>query len=131
MERVYEFLMDAKVFYFSTVEGNRPRTRPFGVVFIHNGKLYVQTGKSKQVSHQLAENPNAEICVMKGPVWLRLNGTLVEDDSPEAQQAFIDGFPRLADRYAVGDGNLQVLYFKDAVAEYKVMGKEPEIVRFG
>lgn len=131
MQRVYEFLKEAKVFYFSTVEGDRPRTRPFGVVFIHDGKLYVQTGKVKQVSRQLAANPQAEICVMHGPTWLRLNGILVEDDSVEAQQAFVDQFPRLADRYAVGDGNLQVLYFKDAVAEFNVMGKEPEIVRFG
>lgn len=131
MERVYEFLKEAKVFYFSTVDGDRPRTRPFGVVFIHEGKLYVQTGKVKQVSQQLAQNPNGEICVMKGPVWLRLNGTLVEDDSVEAQQAFVDQFPHLAKHYAVGDGNLQVLYFKDAVAEFNAMGKEPEIVRFG
>ena len=131
MQKVLDFLKEAKVFYFATVDGNRPRIRPFGVAFAYEGKLYVQTGKVKEVSKQLGVNGKAEICVMHKGTWLRLWGTLVEDDRPEPQQVFCDEYPKLTDRYAVGDGNLQVLYFKDATAEFNVMGKEPEVIHFG
>ena len=130
MEKVYEFLKDAKVFYFATVDGDRPRMRPFGVVFVYEGKLYVQTGKVKEVSKQLGVNPNAEICVFHKGTWLRLWGTLVEDDRPEPQQVFCDSYPNLTDRYAVGDGNLQVLCFENAIAEFYAPGKDVEIIRF-
>ena len=32
MERVYEFLKKAEVYYLATVEGDQPRVRPFGTV---------------------------------------------------------------------------------------------------
>ena len=62
MERVYQFLKDAGVYYLATVEGNQPRVRPFGTVNIFDGKLYIQTGKVKPCSRQLSANPKAEIC---------------------------------------------------------------------
>lgn len=32
MQRVYEFLKNAEVYYLATVEGDQPRVRPFGTV---------------------------------------------------------------------------------------------------
>ena len=46
MEEVYEFLKKCGTFYIATEEGNQPRVRPFGVVNIFEGKLYIQTVKS-------------------------------------------------------------------------------------
>lgn len=63
MERVCKFLKDAGVYYLATVEGDQPRVRPFGTAHIFDGKLYIQTGKVKPVSKQLAANPKAEIYV--------------------------------------------------------------------
>ena len=34
MEKVYEFLKSAGTYYLATVEGDRPRVRPFGTVNI-------------------------------------------------------------------------------------------------
>ena len=42
------------------------RVRPFGTAHIFEGKLYIQTGKKKEVSKQLKANPKAEICAFKG-----------------------------------------------------------------
>lgn len=50
MEKVYEFLKNAGVYYIATVDGDQPHVRPFGTVNIFDGKLYIQTGKSKDVS---------------------------------------------------------------------------------
>ena len=57
MERVCKFLKDAGTYYLATVEGDQPRVRPFGTVNIFEGKLYIQTGKVKPVSKQLAAKP--------------------------------------------------------------------------
>lgn len=54
MERVCQFLKEAGTYFLATVEGDQPRVRPFGTAHIFEGRLYIQTGKSKAVSRQLA-----------------------------------------------------------------------------
>ena len=57
MERVVQFLKEAETYYLATVEGDQPRVRPFGTAHIFEGKLYIQTGKVKDVSKQIHANP--------------------------------------------------------------------------
>lgn len=80
MERVAKFLKDAETYYLATVEGDQPRVRPFGTAHIFEGKLYIQTGKVKDVSKQIHVNPKVEICAFMNGEWLRVAGELVEDD---------------------------------------------------
>ena len=79
MKRVYDFLKKAEVYYLATVEGDQPRVRPFGTINEFEGKLYIQTERSKPTSHQLAENPKAEICAFTGGEWIRIRGKAVFD----------------------------------------------------
>ena len=79
MERVAKFLKEAETYYLATVEGDQPRVRPFGTAHIFEGKLYIQTGKVKDVSKQIHANPKVEICAFKNGEWLRVAGELVED----------------------------------------------------
>lgn len=130
MERVVRFLKEAETYYLATVEGDQPRVRPFGTVHIFEGRMYIQTGKVKNVSRQLALNPKAEICAFKDGEWLRVSGTLVEDDRLEARQSMLDAYPSLKRMYAADDGNTQVLYFKDATATFYSFTHEPEGVKF-
>ena len=53
MEEIVKFLKEAETYYLATVEGDQPRVRPFGTAHIFEGKLYIQTGKKKDVSKQL------------------------------------------------------------------------------
>lgn len=130
MERIVKFLKDAEVYYLATVEGDQPRVRPFGTAHIFEGKLYIQTGKVKDVSRQLMENPKAEICAFKGDEWIRVAGELIEDDRVEARQSMLDAYPSLKDMYAADDGNTQVFYFKNATATISAFTHEPEVIRF-
>lgn len=130
MERVCQFLKDAGVYYLATVEGDQPRVRPFGTAHIFEGKLYIQTGKVKPISKQLAENPKAEICAFHGGKWVRIAGELVEDDRVEARKSMLDAYPNLRSMYDENDGNTQVLYFKNAVATFSSFTAAPEIVKF-
>ncbi len=130
MEKVCQFLKDAGTYYLATVEGDQPRVRPFGTAHIFEGRLYIQTGKVKEVSKQLAANPKAELCAFYKGTWLRVAGTLVEDDRLEAREAMLEAYPSLKNRYAADDGNTQVLYFQDATATFSSFTKEPEIIKF-
>ena len=130
MERVYQFLKEARVYYLATVEGDQPRVRPFGTVHIFEGKLYIQTGKIKPCSKQLMANPKAEICAFHNGSWLRVAAELYDDDRVEAKKAMLDVYPGLRDRYDENDDNMQVLYLKNAVATFSSFTAEPETVTF-
>ena len=130
MEKVYEFLKAAGTYYLATVDGDQPRVRPFGTVHIFEGKLYIQTGRSKDVAHQLAANPKAEICAFKDGTWLRVAGKLIEDDRTEARKSMLDAYPDLRGMYDENDGNTEVLYFQDATATFSSFTAPSETVRF-
>ena len=130
MKKVYDFLKEAGTYYLATVEGDRPRVRPFGTVNIFENKLYIQTGRVKPVSKQIAENNKVEICAFKDGVWLRVAGELVEDDRVEAKKAMLDAYPELRGMYDENDDNTQVLYFKNATATFSSFTAAPETVSF-
>lgn len=130
MKRVYEFLKKAEVYYLATVEGDQPRVRPFGTINEFEGKLYIQTGKIKPTSHQLAANPKAEISAFCEGTWIRVACTLVNDDRIEAKKSMLDAYPNLRGMYNENDDNTQVLYMENVTATFCAFGKEPEIVKF-
>ncbi len=130
MQRVVDFLKKAETYYLATVDGDQPRVRPFGTVNVFEGKLYIQTGKSKDVSKQIHTNPKVEICAFKDGEWLRVAGTLVEDDRREARVAMLDAYPSLQAMYSPDDGNTEVLYLKDATATFSSFTSAPETVKF-
>ena len=130
MEKVCEFLKSAGVYYLATAEGNQPRVRPFGTAHIFDGKLYIQTGKVKPVSRQLAANPKCEICAFKDGVWLRVAAELVDDERVEAKKSMLDEYSDLRAMYDENDDNTQVLYLKNAVATFSSFGGAPETYEF-
>jgi uncharacterized pyridoxamine 5'-phosphate oxidase family protein len=130
MQEVYDFLKKANTYYLATVEGDQPRVRPFGTVDIFDGKLYIQTGKVKDVSKQIKVNPKIEICAFDGDRWIRVQAVAVEDDRREARQHMLDAYPQLKDRYSVDDDNTQVLYLKDVTAVISSFAAEPKTIKF-
>lgn len=130
INKVCEFLTEAGTYYLATMEGDQPRVRPFGTVLVYGGKLYIQTGKVKAVSKQLAENPKAEICAFKDGKWLRVAGELVNDDNRDVKVAMLEKMPSLKAMYSPDDGNMQMLYFKNAQATFSSFTEAPETVCF-
>ena len=130
MKEVYEFLKKCGVFYIATVDNDKPKVRPFGVVNIFEDKLYVQTGKVKDVSKQIAINNNVAISGMADGKWIRLEGKLIRDDRIEAKESMLDANPELKQLYDAHDDNTEVLYFKDAKAMICSFTDEPIIIEF-
>ena len=54
MKEVYDYLKRVGDYYLATVDAEgKPRVRPFGTIDLFEGKLYFQTGASKDVSKQM------------------------------------------------------------------------------
>ena len=130
MEEVYRFLKEAGTYYLATIDGDQARVRPFGTADLFEGKLYIQTGKKKDVSKQIQANPKVEICAFMNGTWLRVAGTLVRDDRVEAKAHMLDEHPSLKAMYSAEDDNTEVLYFKDATATFSSFTDAPRTVNF-
>lgn len=130
MQEVHDFLKKCGAYYLATVDGDLPRVRPFGTIHLFDGKLYIQTGKVKDVSKQMAANPRVEICAAKDGEWVRVQATVVNDDRLEAKESMLEAYPQLKGRYSATDDNMQVLYLKDAVATFSSFTADPRVITF-
>lgn len=130
MKEVYEFLKESGTYYLATVEGDQPRVRPFGTIDLFEDRLYIQTGKNKEVSKQIHTNPKVEICAFMDGKWLRIATTLTEDDRNEARQHMLDAHPFLKKSYQADDGNTEVFYMSNSTATFSSFTDEPRSVEF-
>ena len=130
MQEVYDLLKKCGTYYLATMEGDQPRVRPFGTIDLFDGKLTIQTGKKKEVSKQMMENPKIEICAFDGQRWLRISATAVEDPRLEAQKHMLDAYPSLQEMYQAGDGNTQIFALEQGVATFSSFTEAPYRITF-
>jgi uncharacterized pyridoxamine 5'-phosphate oxidase family protein len=99
---------------------------------LFEGKLYIQTGKGKDVSKQIAANPKVEISAFDGGsgAWIRVQALAVRDDRREAKKHMLDAYPDLRGRYSEDDPNTEVLYLKDGVATISSFAGAPKVIKF-
>ena len=132
LQKTYQFLKDAGVYYLATVDGDQPRVRPFGTALIFEDKLYIQTGRRKNVAKQLIANGKCEICAMRGDEWLRISGVLVDDNRRAPKVAMLDAHPTLKGMYSPDDDNTMVLYFQPGTVTATIwsFSHEPIVMNF-
>lgn len=130
IDEVCAFLKEVGTYYLATVDGDQPRVRPFGTAHIFEGKLYIQSGKVKDVAKQIEANPKFEICGFQKGKWIRVSGKLVEDPRIEAQESMLEANPSLKSMYAAGDGNTVVYYIEDGEATIASFTAEPKVLKF-
>ena len=128
LEKVIKFLDESQTYYLATMDkDNQPRVRPFGTALVYKDRLYIQTGKVKAVSKQIEANPKAEICAFNNGRWIRIAGVLVNDDNREVKTLMLDKMPMLRNMYNEDDGNMQMLYFKDASVTISSFTEAPDV----
>ena len=130
MKEVQEFLKDAGVYYLATTDGDQPRVRPFGTAEIFEDKLYIQTGKKKDVYKQIEANNKVELCAFKDGNWIRVSGNLIPDDRVEAKKDMLDKNPTLRGMYDENDDNTIVLYFENGKATISSFTEAPKVIDF-
>jgi uncharacterized pyridoxamine 5'-phosphate oxidase family protein len=130
LQEVYDFLKKCRTYYLATMEGDQPRVRPFGIVDMFEGRLYIQTNMKKNVSKQLCGNPKVEICAYDGDRWIRMQAVAVEDDRLMAKRHMLDTYPVLREKFSADEGNTKVFYLEDAAATISSFTGEPKVIRF-
>ena len=100
MEKVLAFLKENPTFFFATVDGDKPKVRPFGFHMVYNDKLCFGIGRHKKSFKQILENPQIEICACspKGQ-WLRICGTVCVIEDPAAVEEAFKVMPELKGMY--------------------------------
>ena len=130
MKEVQEFLKKCGVYYLATIDGDKPRVRPFGTAEIFENHLYIQTGKNKDVFKQIEKNPNVELSGFVDGKWIRVEGSLVLDDRIEAKKDMLDKNPDLRGMYNENDDNTAVLYFESGKAVISSFTEAPREIEF-
>lgn len=125
MQEVYDFLKNAGTYFLATEDGDQARVRPFGTIDVFEDKLYIQTGKSKDVYRQIVANPKVELSACAGLDWVRVTATLVPDDRVEPKKHMLDNYPNLRAMYDENDDETIVLYLKDATATFASLTGSP------
>ncbi|MBQ6187588.1 MAG: pyridoxamine 5'-phosphate oxidase family protein [Prevotella sp.] len=132
MEEVEAYLKECGAFFIATNDGDQPRVRPFGAVEIIDGRLYIMTGKVKDVYKQMAANGKFEICALKksGSEWMRLSGILVNDETLAVKEEMLNRNEGLKSMYKADDDNMAVLYVTNATARFFSFGAPERKVNF-
>ena len=124
MQRVYDFLKEAKVYYLATMDGDQARVRPFGTINLYDGKLYIMTKNRKHVSDQMKANPKVELTAMRGDDWVRITCEAHLDTRHEAVVSMVEAHPHLASFYRADDPDVEVFYL--AKAQATIFSSTPE-----
>ena len=130
MQEIYEFLQDCEVYFLSTVDGDKPKVRPFHTIILYEDKFYIQTDKTKKVAKQIKNNPAVELCAINGDNWLRVCGTLKKDEDMHVKECMLENYPDVAQKFAVTDKNLELLYFKKGKAIFYNLDEELKTIKF-
>lgn len=125
MNKIVEELKKCKVFYIATIDGDKPRVRPFSSVIEYEGKPYLCTNNTKDVWKQLEKNPNVEICGMANGNWIRVSGRLVNDDRQEVKDAMLDDPAGPSNLYKKDSSIFRVMRLEDAKCMKYSFNSEP------
>jgi len=127
MQEVIDFLCENKIFYLATIDGNKPKVRPFGFVMEFEGKLCFTTHRLKQCSTQMRINPNVEICACSPNMeltmeWVRIIGTAVFFDSMPAKEKAFEIMPALKEGFKTADNpDYELFYLENAKCEFHTL----------
>jgi uncharacterized pyridoxamine 5'-phosphate oxidase family protein len=132
MTEILNFLIECKTFYLATVDGEKPRVRPFGFFMEFEGKLYFGTNETKPSFRQLKTNPNIEISTANANnEWIRLSGKAVFDYRPEVKAKAFEVAPHLQAMYGKPDSPvLALFYVENGEASFYSMTAAPRVIKF-
>ncbi|NLX90577.1 MAG: pyridoxamine 5-phosphate oxidase [Firmicutes bacterium] len=130
MNEVLKFLTDNPVFYFATVDKDKPKVRPFAFVMIYEGKLWFCTNNQKDVYKQLQANPYFEICTTApDKKWIRLKGKAVFNSTPAVKAKALEVAPELKNMYSVDDSIFEVFYVAEGEATFYSLTGEIKTIK--
>lgn len=129
IQKLHDFLREAKTYYLATSDGEQPRVRPFGKALLFEDKIYILTSREKTVSKQIDSNPKFEISAMNtSDKWIRVSGVLKKDNRIEVHEAMLEQYSHLKSIYTAGDPNTNTLYLDKVKAVIYSFTAGPEVL---
>ncbi|MFT8350338.1 pyridoxamine 5'-phosphate oxidase family protein [Clostridium saccharoperbutylacetonicum] len=129
MNEILKFIKDAGIFYIATIDGDKPRVRPFAFAMEYQGKLYFCTSNQKNVYKQLISNPWFEASTMsKDGQWMRLQGKAIFDSNKEAKANAFEVQPGLEKIYNNPE-LFEVFYVEQGEATFYNMKGESRTIK--
>lgn len=131
MNEILKFLTDNPTFYLATVDGDKPKVRPFGFIMEFEGRLYFCTSNQKELYKQLQKNPAFEVSAASANgEWLRLSGQAAFDPNPKAKAKVFELAPSIAGLYQTPDNPIfEVFYLQDGEATFYSFSQEPKSIK--
>lgn len=128
-----ECVEQSGTFFLTTVDGNKPKSRPISFHMLKNGINYFGVGEMKEVYRQMKENPYVEITGLmgKGTQFIRYYGKAVFEEKTELAKEALEqpGYPVMKKVYAEGTGNIfGVFHLEEATCERRGMMSVIEIL---
>lgn len=131
LNEVCDFVYNCKHYFIATVDGGKPKVRPFGTIGIYENKLYIQTSKAKDVSKQISKNHNIEICAYDNKDrWIRINANVTRDERYEVKKYMLDRYPELRNMYNENDNIVEELALNNVIATFYSFKEEPKTYKF-
>lgn len=80
-EQLYAMMNENPAFHLATVEGNQPHVRGMLLFRADENGIIFHTASSKELYHQIQNNPKAELCFQANGTQIRVMGELeqIED----------------------------------------------------
>lgn len=117
VEKVDQFLTDAKVYYFLTTDGDQPKGRPFGFHLLDDGKIYFGCGTFKNVYKQLTKNPKVEILALNKNQFMRYDGEVVIVKDDALLEKTREVIPQIMKMYDKNGWEMGLFYLKNGHVE--------------
>ena len=121
IEKVNQFLDEAKTFCFLTTDGDQPKGRPFGFHLLDGGKLYFGCGTFKNVFSQLTKNPKVEVLAVAGDEFLRYDGEVKIVKDEELLKKVRSAMPQIMDLYDKNGWEMGMFYLENGHVEIRGM----------
>lgn len=133
MKEVIEFLNANPMGTLATVDGDKPRVRPWGFMFEQDGKLWFCTANNKDVYHQLQKNPAVEFCsTSKDMVTFRISGDVVFSKDLGIKTKILEHNPMVKSIYKTPDNPVfEIFYLEHGTAvKFDFSGQPPKSFKF-
>ncbi len=96
-----KFIRDCGYFFLATSVDNKPKLRPFGMIYTNNNELFIATDKRKSVYSDLVKNSLIEIATynLRTCKWIRISGKAKIENSIHIKEDMFNAYPLLKQKY--------------------------------
>ena len=133
MNKLTDYLLEAKTFYLATVSDQKPSVRPIGGkpafneagFVVANEKVYFYTDSSKPMYRQMKETPDIAMTFLVSSGFVRVAARAVFEDNMAIKRRMLEENPSLAPLYKADDPVFQVYTLQDVSAFLYTKGQAP------